>query len=533
VGARPHEGEPEQADGEHGHEHAHGQHRHAQQGHVHAHGEHDHSHAHGEHDHSHAHGEHDHSHAHGEHDHSHAHGEHDHSHAHGEHDHSHEHGEHDHGHSGHSHDHEHDFAHDHDHDEHEHEPSGVEGVRRAELARGAGEGKTLFLDAPSGIAGDMTVAALVDLGVPFSEVIAAVDCLGLRGFSIEILPGYAGAIGASRFDVSVDAAQPERSYAEIDELLARAPLPERTQSLARAIFRRLAEAEAEVHRVPIGEVHFHEVGAIDAIVDIVSAAACFDYLGAEVIASPLPLGHGKVKCRHGIIPLPAPASLLCLRGVPTYDAGIEAELVTPTGAAIIAVAASSFMTWPSFMPEHVGWGMGTAKLPDRPNALRAVLGTPWQAVGHSAGATHVVVEANIDDLTGELAGHALSALMKAGALDAWLTPIQMKKGRPGLTLSALCPITAADRLGAILLRETSSLGYRKLAVTRGERPRRIIAVATPYGSVPVKIGTGPWGSPQIKPEFDACAALAERHGVAVRDIIQLAVVMARQELGEL
>lgn len=391
----------------------------------------------------------------------------------------------------------------------------------------------MFLDAPSGIAGDMTVSALVDLGVPFSAVIDAVGCLGLRGFSIEIKPGFAGAIGGSRFEVSVERGHPERTYAEIDELIARAPLPPRTQSLARAIFRRLAEAEAEVHRVPIGDVHFHEVGAIDAIADIVGAAACFDYLGADVVASPLPLGRGSVKCRHGVIPLPAPASVLCLRGVPTYDAGIAAELVTPTGAAIVATVAGSFTGWPSFMPEHVGWGLGTAQLPDRTNALRAVLGEPWLAASSHAGATHVVVEANIDDLTGELAGHALGALMKAGALDAWLTPIQMKKGRPGLILSALCPVSAADRLGAILLRETSSLGYRKLPATRGERPRRIIDVATPYGSIPVKIGSGPWGSPQIKPEFEACLARAEEHGVPVRDVVQVALVAARQELGEL
>ncbi|HTV18971.1 MAG TPA: nickel insertion protein, partial [Polyangiaceae bacterium] len=188
---------------------------------------------------------------------------------------------------------------------------------------------------------------------------------------------------------------------------------------------------------------------------------------------------------------------------------------------------------PSFMPEHVGWGMGTRVLADRPNAVRAVLGEPWQAVGFSSGATHVVVETNIDDLSGELAGHALSALLKAGALDAWLTPIQMKKGRPGLTLSALCPVNAADRLGAILLRETSSLGYRKQPVTRGERPRRIVQVPTPYGVIPVKVGTGPWGSPQIKPEFDACAERAAEHGVAVRDVVQVALVAARQELGEL
>jgi uncharacterized protein (TIGR00299 family) protein len=437
------------------------------------------------------------------------------------------------------HDHDHDDEHAHSAAEHVHGPDCEHehphvlissGNTRPQLERGCGEGKILFLDASSGIAGDMTVAALVDLGVPFSEVIAAIGSLGLEGFSIEVSRGFAGAIGASRFDVSINRAQPERSYAQIDALLARAPLNARTQSLARAIFRRLAEAEAEVHRVAVADVHFHEVGAVDAIVDIVGAAACFDFIGGNVMASPLPLGRGSVKCRHGVIPLPAPASVLCLRGVPTYDAGIDGELVTPTGAAIIATAASAFSGWPSFIPEHVGWGMGTQQLPDRPNALRAVLGEPWEAVGRAASATHVIVEANVDDLTGELAGHALTALIKAGALDAWLTPIQMKKGRPGLTLSALCPVNAADRLGAVLLRETSSLGYRKSPVTRGERPRRIFEVYTPYGPIPVKVSTGPWGSPQVKPEFDVCVEVAAELGVPVRDIVQMATVLARQEL---
>jgi len=377
----------------------------------------------------------------------------------------------------------------------------------------------------------MTVAALVDLGVPFAEVIAAIDGLGLKGFSIEIRRGMAGAIGASRFDVSVDQAQSERSYPEIDSILSKAKLRPRTRSLARAIFRRLAEAEAEVHRVEIEDVHFHEVGAIDAIVDIVAASACFDFLGADVVASPLPLGRGRVECRHGIIPLPAPASVLCLRGVPTYDAGIEAELVTPTGAAIVATVASGFSGWPSFAPEYVGWGMGTLELPDRPNALRAVLGEPWQAATQLGAATHVIVEANVDDLTGELAGHALAALIDAGALDAWLTPIHMKKGRPGLILSALCPVNSADRLGAVLLRETTSIGYRKSPVTRGERPRRTLIVATDYGDIPIKVSSGPWGEPQLKPEFDACAERARSLGVAVKDVLTAALAAARAELG--
>ncbi len=456
-----------------------------------------------------------------------SHAGHDHEH----HGHDHDHGDHDH--DGHDHDRDHGDhdrdGHDHDHGHHteagEYRPSG------SPLERGAGVGKLLFLDAPSGIAGDMTVAALVDLGVPFAEVVAAIDSLGLRGFSIEIKNGAAGAIGGSYFDVQVRPGQPERSYAQIDALIAGSRLTPRCKALSRAIFRRLAEAEAEVHRVDVRDVHFHEVGAIDAIVDIVAAAACFDFIGADVMASPLPLGRGTVECRHGIIPLPAPASVLCLRGVPTYDAGIEAELVTPTGAAIVATVATDFTGWPSFCPDRVGWGVGTRVLEDRPNALRAVLGEPWEdARGRATAATHMLVETNVDDLTGELAGHAIAALLSAGALDAWLTPIQMKKGRPGLTLSALCPVGAADRLGALMLRETTSIGYRKLAVSRGERPRRQLDVETPYGTIPVKVATGPWGSPQIKPEFDVCVASAEAHDVPVREVVQVALECARKQL---
>jgi pyridinium-3,5-bisthiocarboxylic acid mononucleotide nickel chelatase len=279
-----------------------------------------------------------------------------------------------------------------------------------------------------------------------------------------------------------------------------------------------------VHRVPLADVHFHEVGAVDAIVDIVGAAVCFDFLGCEVSASPLPLGRGYVNCRHGVIPLPAPAALLCLRGVPTYDAGIEAELVTPTGAAIVATVAKSFVAWPNIVPERVGWGMGTQVLADRPNVLRAVLGQGPTAAEPVA--THVVLETNIDDMSGELAGHALSQLLEAGALDAWITPIVMKKGRPAITLAALCTSARAEAIGAVLLRETSTLGYRRSPVSRGERPRRNVDVETPFGTVPVKVSEGPWGPPQLKPEFDICALRAQEHGVPVREVLQAALSAA-------
>lgn len=426
------------------------------------------------------------------------------------HDHDHHHDDHDHHH--HDHDHDHGHVHPHEHVHHE-------------LAASHGAGKILFLDAFSGIAGDMTIAALVHLGVPLATVRAAVAALALPGLELDVVPTQVGAIGARRLQIQAAPQQDERHYSEIDRMIAEAPLDRRVSELARAIFRRLAEAESAVHAIPIESVHFHEVGALDAIADIVGAAACFVHLGARVIASPLPLGRGLVECRHGILPLPAPATVACLRGVPTYDAGIDAELVTPTGAAIVATVADGFERWPSFAPELIGWGAGSRQLPDRPNVLRAVLGEALSRP-QADPATHVVLEANVDDMTGELAAHAIEVLLQAGALDAWAQPITMKKGRPAWTLSALAAADAADRVAETMIRETSTLGVRRLDARRLERPRRTLRVETRFGPISVKVAEGPYGPPQIKPEFDECARAAERAGVPVREVLAEALAAA-------
>ena len=281
-----------------------------------------------------------------------------------------------------------------------------------------------------------------------------------------------------------------------------------------------------MHRTPVEAVSFHEVGAVDAIADIVGAAAALSYLGAELVCSPLPMGHGSIECRHGVLPLPAPATVACLRGVPTYAAGIEAELVTPTGAAIVAAQAARFDRWPSLTPLAIGWGAGTRKLPDRLNALRAVLGDAVPSAVGSDEATHYVIEANVDDMTGELTGHAIVKLLEAGALDAWAAPIIMKKGRPGLLLSALGTGASLAVLENALLRETSTIGLRRYPVSRSERPRESIEVQTEFGKIPVKIARGPYGPPQLKPEFDACVAAAAAHQVPVRIVIAAALAVA-------
>jgi uncharacterized protein (TIGR00299 family) protein len=421
----------------------------------------------------------------------------------------------------------HEHAHEHGH-AHEHAGAHGSAARLPAIAEGDGAGKLIFFDAFSGISGDMTIAAFLDLGVPLGVVERAVAALPVSGYRLRRGHVHRSSLTATTFTVDVEADQPERAYAEIDAMLLGAPLDPRVRDLARRVFRRLAEAESVVHATALADVHFHEVGAVDAIVDIVGAAACVVHLGAEVVASPLPMGRGFVRARHGVLPLPPPATVECLRGVPTYASDLDFEFVTPTGAAILATIASRFERWPACTPERVGYGGGQRELPDRPNLLRLVLAAP--AVGDSRvhpAATHTVLEANVDDLTGEVAAHALAALLSAGALDAWAVPIVMKKGRPGLTLCALAPTPLADLVAAAMLRETTSIGVRRIAVDRVERPRRTVEVATAFGAIHVKISEGPYGPPQIKPEFDECAAAARAHDVPVREVLAAALAAAQ------
>jgi uncharacterized protein (TIGR00299 family) protein len=371
----------------------------------------------------------------------------------------------------------------------------------------------------------MIIAALVDLGVPPTVVADAAAALPISGFHLHFGTAVKSGVVGTKLDVHHDTEQPERTYATVRRILDESSLAPRVRELAHGTFRRLAESEAKVHRSDMDQVHFHEVGAIDALVDVVGSAAALDWLGAELVVSPLPMGRGFVKARHGILPLPAPATVECLRGFATYDGGIDFEFVTPTGAAIVAAHARSSARWPSFAPERVGWGAGTANLKDRANLLRAVLGARTPAASDARGDTHVVIEANIDDGTGELLGAAIEALLtgSGGALDAWAAPITMKKGRPAFLLSAIARAEDADRIAEAMIRETTTLGVRRYPVSRVERPRRMIEVETAYGRIPVKIAEGPFGPPQVKPEVDACAAAAKAHGVPLREVVRAAL----------
>ena len=364
--------------------------------------------------------------------------------------------------------------------------------------------------------------------MPIEVVEAAVQATAIDGYRLSIQSGHCGAIGALKFDVEVASGQRQRSYSDIVSILAASKLSLNVRALAERIFLRLAEAEAAVHRTTIESVHFHEVGAVDSIVDIVGAAACLDYLGAEIWVSPLPLGRGFIACQHGRIPLPAPATVGCLVGLKTYDAKLESELVTPTAAAILGTVAKGSSEWPTMAPKCVGWGAGTRVLPDRPNVLRVVLGDLPCSEVDDEDTEQVVLEANLDDSTGELIGHCLSRLMQAGALDVWSVPTTMKKGRPGHVLSALVATADASRISALLLQESTSLGVRCHRVSRMVRARRMIEVSTRYGCVPVKVSEGPFGPPQLKPEFDTCVRLADEQRLAVREVVAEAVTQARR-----
>jgi uncharacterized protein (TIGR00299 family) protein len=403
----------------------------------------------------------------------------------------------------------------------------------------------LYLDAGSGLAGDMIVAALLDLGVPEAVIREGLSGLELRGYRCELQRVARSGMVARHFAVTLEEPQPSRDYAAIVPLIEQAStLTAGARAIALDAFARLARAEARIHGTTIEHVHFHEVGAVDSIVDIVAAAIAFDHIGARVACSALPMGRGVGRSAHGLIPLPAPATVLCLADAPTYDAGIAEELVTPTGACLCAAVVRDWTGWPSFRPERVGLGAGTKELSDRPNVLRVVLGTPvvpaarGSAEASPSGLTrshgrHVVLETNIDDLSPEITAFALERALAAGALDVWTSPIGMKKGRAGQTVSALTTLDRMDEVSRVLLSETSSLGIRHYPVDRLERSRRVVDVETAFGRIQLKVADGDGLPDHVAPEYESCRHAAESHQIPIRRVYDAALqaYSARQPAG--
>ncbi len=386
-----------------------------------------------------------------------------------------------------------------------------------------------FFDAFSGISGDMTVGALLDLGAPFDAVQAAIAGLGLPDLAVATERAEVEGVSATRFIVHAGEPPGERTFAVVREIVGRGGLAPRVRDRALAVFRALAEVEARIHDSTPDDVHFHEVGGADAIADVVGAAVAAEALDLGMIhVGPLPLGSGTVASRHGRLPVPAPATVELLRGYAVVLGDGEGEMVTPTGAAILrgfgAVAGSP----PGFRPLRAGYGAGTRRLADRPNVLRIMLGEGDALPAGVMTDAMIVVECNIDDMSPELYEHVMARVFAAGAVDVTLVPVHMKKNRPGVTLQAIVAPAARDAVAAVLFAETTTLGVRTHGVTRLKVPRRAAEVATSYGPIAVKIAGGD-GTPElVTPEYESCRAAAEQHGVPLRLVYDAARTAARR-----
>ena len=378
-----------------------------------------------------------------------------------------------------------------------------------------------YFDCFSGISGDMTLGALIDLGVPVEFLKEGLTGIPLTGFDLSVSQLSRNGIMAKSVQVTTKNDKTSRNYAEIESLIKQSPLSEGVREKSIEIFSRIANAEATIHGCPKDEVHFHEIGGIDAIVDIVGTAIGLDYLGIKrIVSSRIPLGSGFVSCRHGTLPVPAPATLGILKGVPVYGTGIPHELVTPTGAAIIVSLAESYETIPEMIVEKTGYGAGKRDLGSMPNLLRIIIGAePNYHFGRQmeyGDDSIVVLETGIDDMNPEVFGFLMERLFEDGALDVYWIPIFMKKNRPGTMVQVLCPADRKDVLIHCILSETSSLGVRYYHVSRRVLTREHMMVKTAYGEIQVKRITEPDGSMRFVPEYEVCKKIAIENNIPLR-----------------
>ena len=386
-----------------------------------------------------------------------------------------------------------------------------------------------FFDCFSGISGDMILGALVDLGLEIEDIASTLSSLDLEEFRLEAREVSSYGLRATKVDVVVPDSVLVRTFNNIRDMIENSALPQQVKATSLEIFMRLASAESVVHGKPIDQVHFHEVGAVDSIVDIVGAAYGVYSLGiSEVFSSPLPLGHGMIKTAHGAIPVPAPAVLEILQDTPTYGRGIPTEIVTPTGAAVIKTLATSFGVAPPMRIDRVGCGAGTKDI-GVPNLLRVVTGVPLELQAEGEELAYLV-STNIDDMNPEFYDYVIERLLDAGAHDVWLTPIQMKKTRPGTIITVLCSPGDATALKRILLEETSTFGLRTSTVMKKAIEREIVRVETPWGEVAVKVGRESNRITNVSPEFADCARIAGEQGVPIKEVFRKAQSLVQEQL---
>lgn len=408
--------------------------------------------------------------------------------------------------------------------------------------------KTVWFDCFAGAAGDMLLGALLDAGLDFAALEAELAKLGLEGYSLSVAPVVKGGVSARKFSVNVrektprrsagresqDAAKPHgRSFSRIREMIESADIPEIPKRRAVSAFHRLGVVEAGIHDTTLEAAHFHEVGAIDSIIDVTGYFLGLHLLGIErVAASPLPVGRGWVECAHGRMPLPAPATAKLLEGVPVSDNGLEGEVLTPTGALLLSESAEFFGPMPNMTIARVGHGAGDKDFGDAPNVVRAFLGEsdPSGDDGEAGkpAATIAVLEANVDDMSPELFPHVIEGAMKAGALDAFSIPVTGKKGRPAQLLTILTPLSKQEALTRFLFRETSTLGVRRRAARRAVAGREWVEVELPWGRARVKKATYEGEVVNLAPEYEDCRRLAEASGVPLKRVMEAAAARARE-----
>jgi pyridinium-3,5-bisthiocarboxylic acid mononucleotide nickel chelatase len=377
--------------------------------------------------------------------------------------------------------------------------------------------KTVYFDCFAGASGDMILGAMVAAGVDPDVLRRQLSLLRVSGFSIDFETVNRSGLSATYARVETTHEHSHRHLADIVQIIDRSGLSDAVKQHAVQIFTRLAEAEARVHNEPIDHVHFHEVGALDAIVDVVGAAICFDALQIErFVCSPLHVGSGMVKMAHGHFPIPPPAVTELLKGVPFYATEIKGELLTPTGAAIITTVCSEYGPIPEMKTETTGYGAGTREYQDFPNVLRVLLG---ESEAHGATDERLwMLETNLDDASPQIIGHVMDRVLELGALDCFFTPVQMKKNRPGVLLSVLCGRGEKEALLKLLFTETTTLGVRSYEVMRRALQRSVVHVETQYGPIDVKVAHLDGRVVNEMPEFEQCRQAAVKAGVAVKTV---------------
>jgi len=389
-----------------------------------------------------------------------------------------------------------------------------------------------YFDCFSGISGDMVLGALVDAGVDLRELEAELRKLNLDGWKISAEKVQRGAIRATKVNVESQEHHHHRHLSGILKMIDGAALAPRAAQRARQIFQRLGEAEAKVHNISIEKVHFHEVGAVDSIIDIVGAAIGFELLGIDSFAcSVMDVGSGRVQTEHGLLPVPAPATVELLRDAPTFSSGIEKELVTPTGAAIATTLSRRYAEMPAMKLRAIGYGAGSADLPQQPNVLRLLIG---ESIAGEAGesidqsgvarwdAPIAVIEANLDDMSPQIYGYFAERALAAGALDIFSTSVQMKKNRPGQLVTLLCEPSNRDRLIDLIFCETTTIGIRTYEARRQTLARESVAVETPLGTIRMKVSRRNGAVLNAAPEYEDCQRIATQHGVPLKQVLSTA-----------